>query len=608
MKIRVEGLQVSKIDEHYEVIDHGHIWKMEDIDTVLIKDGVHYLLKDHLVRSYIDDTRIYEMIVSEYAIEDLSFRTYVYIEPTTKEIHFEVEALEDAAFEELIWPGYFKSTSKDGYSALPIMQGVLLKNDYDYDYDKLDFDGQFMSHDAYLSMYMQREDDYGYLAIIDSAADTKYDIRHKADTLKTAIGIRHLSSLSKLNHRRSVRYYFKRDLDYVSASKYYRHDLIEKGHFKTLKEKELALPDIKKMVGTAFIHFGIKSHTDPDSSYYTADSKDIVITFKERQKQLSMIKEHYDGKLYVHIDGWAQPGYDNRHPDYYPVCEEAGGSKELKELVEMIKSGGDVCALHDQYRDYYLKSEHYDIKNATKEKDGKAYEHARWAGGRQNYLCASLALSYVRRNFQKLFDEDIRPNASYLDVFTCNEMDECFDIDHLMRTSECDRYRGDCFRYLVASGIIPTSEECADWASDVLVSCHYGPYEFMLKRPGSKKMGIPIPLFDLVYHDSMILPWMMDVVNGEDYMLYCLLNGGAPYLIREGAYPDTDGAFGFTSELEKAMDRSKVASLLHSKVAYDELVDHEILDEEGKIQRSVFKSGITVEVDFNDNSYKITGL
>ena len=31
MKIRVEGLQVSKIDEHYEVIDHGHIWKMEDI-------------------------------------------------------------------------------------------------------------------------------------------------------------------------------------------------------------------------------------------------------------------------------------------------------------------------------------------------------------------------------------------------------------------------------------------------------------------------------------------------------------------------------------------------------------------------------------------------
>ena len=26
-------------------------------------------------------------------------------------------------------------------------------------------------------------------------------------------------------------------------------------------------------------------------------------------------------------------------------------------------------------------------------------------------------------------------------------------------------------------------------------------------------------------------------------MLYALLNGGAPYLVREGAYPNTDGAF-----------------------------------------------------------------
>ena len=37
---------------------------------------------------------------------------------------------------------------------------------------------------------------------------------------------------------------------------------------------------------------------------------------------------------------------------------------------------------------------------------------------------------------------------------------------------------------------------------------------------------------------------MMDRVSkDEDYMLYALLAGGAPYLVRDGAYPNTDGAF-----------------------------------------------------------------
>ena len=36
---------------------------------------------------------------------------------------------------------------------------------------------------------------------------------------------------------------------------------------------------------------------------------------------------------------------------------------------------------------------------------------------------------------------------------------------------------------------------------------------------------------------------MDKVSEEEDYMLYALLNGGAPYLIRDAAYPNFDGAF-----------------------------------------------------------------
>ena len=65
----------------------------------------------------------------------------------------------------------------------------------------------------------------------------------------------------------------------------------------------------------------------------------------------------------------------------------------------------------------------------------------------------------------------------------------------------------------------------------------------LASQPGSPKHGIPVPLFNLVYHDCLIEPWMMEKIDDtEDYMLYALLNGGAPYLIRDGAYPDFDGS------------------------------------------------------------------
>ena len=54
-------------------------------------------------------------------------------------------------------------------------------------------------------------------------------------------------------------------------------------------------------------------------------------------------------KLYLHLDGWADPGYDNCHPDYLPACIEAGGWTGLKDLQESLSLKNDLFGLHDQY-------------------------------------------------------------------------------------------------------------------------------------------------------------------------------------------------------------------------------------------------------------------
>lgn len=106
----------------------------------------------------------------------------------------------------------------------------------------------------------------------------------------------------------------------------------------------------------------------------------------------------------------------------------------------------------------------------------------------------------------------------------------------------------------------------------------------------------------------MIEPWMMDKVSDEDdYMLYALLNGGAPYLIRDAAYPNFDGAFDdkVKLSLKENIERSKIVSDLHEKVAKCEMLRHEMVNGDYMVQETSFSDGTKVRVDFRKQSYEI---
>jgi hypothetical protein len=178
-----------------------------------------------------------------------------------------------------------------------------------------------------------------------------------------------------------------------------------------------------------------------------------------------------------------------------------------------------------------------------------------------------------------------------------------------MTRRECLEYRKRCFAYLNAHGILPSSEEMNDWAMQELVFCHYAPYDFMMRAPGEPRKGIPVPLFNLVYHDCVIIPWPMDRFEGqEDEMLYALLNGGAAYLQRDPAYMGIDGAFAAgEAAMEENIRRWRIVSELQSRVAKMEMVAHHILGDPAH-QQSVFSDGtetVTVTVDLKNGKWEI---
>lgn len=598
MKITSNLLSVEKIAESYYITYKNNAWHTLNQGPIIIHNDDKKEICPCLKEEYYD-TGCTKGILSYYA----SFITYVYIEEATQHLYFNLIPTNELSFKEILWPSPIEFIDPKGYTAIPYMQGLLIPNNYAYDYQKLSFDGQFASNNAYMPFWCQYVDS-GYVLINQTYWDCKYAIDHDYKQNKTNIYLRWLPTLGKLGYIRKIKMIFSDDLDYVKAAKIYRQYSQEIGLFTSLKTKMTKLTNIQKLIGAQFIHFGIKTHIDPSSSLYNKID-DSLVTFKDRQKQYEnlRLKDHH---YYIHLDGWSDFGYDNCHPDILPPCKEAGGWEALKAFVDKVNTNGDIIALHDQYRDYYYNAASYDIKNALEDINHNHYHHNRWAGGNQNYLCTSLAKDYVVRNYKELLDHNIHVQASYLDVFTCNELDECANILHPMTRKECAHYRNSCFSYLTSLNIISSSEECNDFAMKHLTLAHYGPYEFMLHDPYNyQRMGIPIPLFNLVYHDCFILPWPMEKYE-EDMMLYALLNGGAPYLIREGAYPNVDGAFKSNSIDPKLhQERCDIVANFHKEVALEEMIDHKILDDKGKIQYAKFANGISITINLNENSYII---
>ena len=541
------------------------------------------------------------------------FQTLVWTEAATGEVYCEWIPVCEEGLEvkKVCWPGpvEFEEKREDWYTLLTNRQGMLIPNTWEVELKAPCFDGFFGTAGAYMPWFAQVKGREGYLAVCVTPWNAGYQAEHPAGGPYTHVGVRFEPSLGKMDYRRIVKYTFLSDCDYNDICKTYRSYVEEQGRLRTLEEKAIQNPHVNDLIGSAFLHKGIKTFVQPDSEFYDPENPEKnnhLTTFAQREEEIRQFHELGVKKLYLHLDGWAEPGYDNRHPDYGPACEAAGGWEGMKSLADTIHECGYLFGIHDQYRDYYTSAPSFDENFACRLTDGTIPGHRRWAGGPQSYLCGTQAPYYVKRNFQELFHHGIRLDCAYLDVFTCNEGDECSNPMHRMTRKDCYEYRCRCFDYLLKNGILSSSEEVNDWAVRSQIFCHYAPYEFMMEKPGTPKQGIPVPLYNLVYHDCVIQPWMMEKVSEEeDYMLYALLNGGAPYLVRDAAYPNIDGAFDgdIKMSVEEQIKRAEVVSGLHEKVGKREMLRHEFVNGNINIQKVTFAGGVSVLVDFEKQTY-----
>lgn len=500
------------------------------------------------------------------------------------------------SIKELRWPGGIVPGSAD-FTVVPFMQGMLLPANWPkktYLYDTVSY-----GRGLYMPWWGHMKGDAALTVILETPDDGGCHFDHPAGG-PTTMGPMWLSSLGKLRYPRRLRICFIECGNYVDCAKRYRQYVKRTGHFLPLTAKIARTPNVGKLIGSPVMHTSILIHISPDSHYYSKDKPEenhFYTSFDTRAQELQGLYDRGIHRCYVHLDGWGFHGYDNLHPDYLPPAVDAGGWEGMKRLADTCGKLGYVFALHDQYRDYYYDARNFDIKRAVMMENGERPYVCYWYGGKQTVLCSSFAPQYVRRNHEALKKQGITINGSYLDVFAVVPPDECYDPDHPVTRTECLKYRAESLSIIKDLEGVVSSEEPADWAIPYLDLVHHGPYPLDPGPGEGPAMGIPVPLFNLVYHDALILPWSMGrgnwgIPEKDLGYLHGLLNAGIPYISME---PDK-------------VEFTQVATMtaLHKRCALLEMTKHEFLDASKRRQRTTYSDGTTVTVDFDKDTFEIS--
>jgi Family of unknown function (DUF5696) len=552
---------------------------------------------------------------AQHAGRGLTLFLTICLEGEAEEVVFDVAVVEqDTVVRQLDWPTALNARDVD-YTVLSNGRGNILPRNWPKEFfpiRTITAEGKIAPTDHSvlqsnvieswsMSWWGFQKGKSALMVLVETPDDAAYQLHHPAGG-PTVIGPRWRSTLGRFGYPRKVRFITFDDGNYVDMAKRYRRYVKETGHFVSLQEKIARTPRVKDLIGTPQTRAGILRNLVPESDRY--DSKDpsknySLTTFDERARQLRELKAKGFTRLLVMVSGWPHLGYDRQHPDPFPPPEKAGGWEGLKRLSDTCAELGYTFLLHDQYRDYYLDAPSYNTQFAIHEEDVTSRPQAfpgtrfgdwkkdqipymrHWDGGPQTILNARFMLGHLIKNNQLLFAHNIRPQGIYIDVVGYVPPDEDFNLEHPTTRTEAMRAQASMLNWSRQNLGVVMTEAGADWVM---------PFVDSVNQSGGNGKTIPVPLYQLVYHDAVVVSFGP---RDQASLLRGLLYGGVPEL------PIAQNL----DEKMFALIRSMAA--LHERVALLEMTRHEFLDNNFRKERTTFSDGTTVTVDWDANSYEI---
>jgi hypothetical protein len=364
-----------------------------------------------------------------------------------------------------------------------------------------------------------------------------------------------------------IQYHFLPGGNHVQMAKRYRAVAIERGYFVSLKEKAKKNPDVNKLAGAIYlgVYGGYPHYVNMPGMAFTFDQlKEIIEDLHDNLKVQ---------KAFVHAWGT----FSNYVPNNWPISDDLGGAERLKAAVDRAKEFG---YLYSSYHAYSPRLEHdpdFDTELLPRKADDSLAIYGRWGRVDSKHF-----YDLAKKNLPKEI-EVLGQNADIADILFIGTPDE-------------GRIR--LAKYLRSLNLVMGTERGQE---------HYIPYfdmfEGMTYYYGVER-GIPLatishhaPLFNLVYHDAIanfgkIQDPDNDVTSQGDFRIKSLENilhgTGTLLFFSPYEYP------GMRNMIRLGAD---LVTPVHEKTFFTELIDHEFLSPDFKLQRSRFSNGVEVTVN-----------
>ena len=544
---------------------------------------------------------------------DLTLYLTVCLQGDDEELVFDITAKEgDAVLRQLQWPEALDPTGLD-YVVLSNNKGDLLPNNWPKPYFPIratNPDGSakasdhsvLQSHvieDWAMSWWGFEKGKSAMMVIVETPDDAAYQFSHPAGG-PTIIGPSWRDSLGAFRYMRTARMCFFPEGNYVTLAKRYRQYVMNTGLFVSLKEKIAKTPVLADVVGEPETRIGILHNQSTNSDNYSPTNHYSLVTFDERAAQLSALKSNGVARAIIYCSGWGHLGYDRQHPDPLPPSEAAGGWAGLKRLFDTAHNLGYQFIFHDQYRDYYLDAPSYNPDFAVHEEDDSlpatAFPGSRfgdykvgpipfmrhWDGGPQNYLNSRFQIGDLEKNYQLFFAHGIRPDGIYIDVIGYVPPDQDFNPEHPTTRSDAMLGQANLMNWAANNLGVTSTEAGSDWVI---------PFADIVNQSGGVGKHIPVPLYQLVYHDAVLVTFSAGREGGGKNFLLGMLYGGVPEL-PVNPNPQT-----------LALVRQMAA--LNKRIGLLEMTNHEFLNADRSKERTTFADGTTVTVDWTANTVDI---
>lgn len=550
---------------------------------------------------------------------DLTLYLTVCLQGEDEDLVFDIAAKEgDAVLRKLNWPEALDPEGVDN-TVLSNNKGNILPHDWPKLYlpiqaidanmgtAKTNDHSVIQSHvieDWSMSWWGFEKGKSAMMVIVETPDDAAYQFSHPAGG-PTIIGPQWHTTLGRFSYMRAVRMCFFAEGNYVTMAKRYRQYVKDTGLFVSLKEKIAKKPVLGDIVGAPQTRVSILFNQTPASDRYTETNHYRLNTFDDQAARLRALKSNGVAKTLVYISGWAHLGYDRQHPDPLPPPEAAGGWDGMKRLADTCTELGYPYIFHDQYRDYYTDAPSWNPDFAIHEettnppaiafagsrfgdwKEGQIPYMRHWDGGPQSYLNSRFQVGHLVKNYQLMFTHGVHPQGIYIDVIGYVPPDEDYNPEHPTSRAEAMRGQADLMNWAANNLGITSTEAGADWVV---------PFSDIVNGSGGLGRSISVPLYQLVYHDAVLISYGEGRRGGRSNLLLGCLCAGVPEL-PVNIYESNTNSVSLT--LMKQM------AALNKRVGLLEMTNHEFIDADRHQERTAFADGTTVTVDWTANTVDI---